>query len=128
MIQRGPVTLLDPDADEILLGLLARDAEQPPIHDRPHRRWVAPPAQYDPNEGTFREIKPGWWRLETPEESRELEKGRRVLDLERMERAKVWAQISYRYVPQPEPLDRWVENLRDPLARVPDWLRRELGL
>jgi hypothetical protein len=127
--------ILDPDTDEVLLGLLARDAEQPPLHDRPHRRWVTPPHSALDGDGgnTFRQVKPGWWRVETQEEQRELAKGRSMLERERHARAKAWQQ---QQTPSPyqrqtwrydEPLDRFVQNLRaNPASRMPDWLIEDL--
>jgi len=38
--------LLDPEADECLLALLARDAE-PPSPRQPHRIWINPPLHHD---------------------------------------------------------------------------------
>jgi hypothetical protein len=56
----GAADCLDPDADEVLLELLGRDAEPPPRHDMPHRRWVAPP-MHGGNGAVWRERAPGWW-------------------------------------------------------------------
>jgi hypothetical protein len=125
--------MLDPETDEILLGLLARDAEQPPIHDRPHRRWVAPPFHgVDDEKNWFHEIKPGWWRIVGPAEQKELEKGRLALERERRERAAAfhaemvspYQKHTWRY---DEPVDRFVENLRaNPASRMPDWLIEDM--
>jgi hypothetical protein len=58
---------LDPDADEVLLELLSRDAEPPSRHELPHRRWIAPPTYHHYNDdGFFRQLAPGHWVVEPP--------------------------------------------------------------
>jgi hypothetical protein len=62
------VFLLDQDTDEVLLALLARDAEPPLKHDIPHRRWKYPPGYDDRPDregplGRFSRVKPGWWQV-----------------------------------------------------------------
>jgi len=73
-------SLLDLDADEVLLGLLARDNEPPPKHDMPHRRWMNPPQhEYRTEDGFFCQVAPGWWRIETWVEI-EADQARRVAE------------------------------------------------
>ena len=63
--------LLDPDADEVLLSLLARDAEPPPKRDMPHRRWAHPPYQQTSPDGVWRERALGWWTVTSYEDFEE---------------------------------------------------------
>jgi len=114
------------DIDEVLLGLLARDAEPPPYHRQPYRRWTAPPRYWTStdNGGQFTQIEPGWWRVMDRAEQREQEKGRNALELERRQRAREYrAHLEEMLTP---PVDYFVENLRVPGQLMPDWLIEDL--
>lgn len=117
--------MLDPDADEVLLGLLARDAEPPPYHRQPHRRWAAPPRHgMSHDDGWFDEVETGWWRVVGRAEQREIEKGTRALELERQARAREWH--ASRYETAPPPVDYFAENVRATGQLMPDWLIEDM--
>jgi len=69
-VPRTPIgffEVLEEDADDVLLGLLARDTEAPAWHGKPHRRYVYPPS-IEPCGGSWRDITSDWWVWVTDEE------------------------------------------------------------
>ena len=98
-------SVLEPDTDEVLLSLLAQDNEPPPKHDKPHRRYVAPPAYGGYNYwDTFEKRGDRWWEPIPLEEYRK-----------RFPRHKITPAWE-----QPEPTPRPAPKVSRPPPRLPE--------
>jgi hypothetical protein len=111
--------VLDEDADEVLLELLARDAEPPPEHHQPHRRWVAPPRYGYGPDGFFVQVERGWWRVTPWEEiDREREEDARQRRAQKAAEAAAEAQHRVWWNIHEAAAARWPE--RRPVADLPE--------